>query len=73
MRALRYVTGVTRTEKFMNNVIGERCGVKEDVATKVEKGMIRWFGHVKEMIERRLTKQTDKASISGQVGKGPRR
>jgi hypothetical protein len=31
--------------------------VKEDVVTKIEKNMLRWFGHVERMDERRLTKE----------------
>jgi hypothetical protein len=33
-------------------VIGEECGVKEDVVTKIEKNMLGWFGHVERMEER---------------------
>jgi hypothetical protein len=32
--------------------------VKEDVVTNIEKNMMRWFGHVKRMDERRLTKES---------------
>jgi hypothetical protein len=40
-----------------NDLIREECGVKEDVVTKIEKNMLRWFGHVEMMDERRLTKE----------------
>ena len=35
--------------------IRKRCGLKEDVVTKVEKSMLRCFGHIERMSERRLT------------------
>ena len=53
-----------------NEVIRERCGLKEDVVTKVEKSMLRWFGHVERMSERRLTKGIYVADVSGNAGRG---
>jgi hypothetical protein len=38
-------------------VIREKCGVKEDVVTKIEKNMLRWFGHVERMDEKRFIRQ----------------
>ncbi|GBP00417.1 hypothetical protein EVAR_972_1 [Eumeta japonica] len=35
----------------------KRCGLKEDVVTRIEKGMLRWFGHLERMNEYRLTKK----------------
>jgi hypothetical protein len=37
--------------------------VKEDVVTKIEKNILRWFGHVEGMDERRLTKEIYKADL----------
>jgi hypothetical protein len=54
--------------------IREECGVKEDVVTKIEKNMLRWFGHVEGMDETRLTKEIYKADLGGNAGRGrPRR
>ena len=33
-------------DKLRNEVIRERCGKKDDVVTKIENSMLRWFGHV---------------------------
>lgn len=74
MRSLRSMSGISIMDKVRNSVIRESCGLKEDVVTKIEKGMLRWFGHVERMDEKRLTKQIWKASVSGGVGRGrPRR
>ena len=57
-----------------DDVIRELCGVKEDVVTKVEKRMLRWFGHGERMSESRLSKGIWKANVSGNAGRGrPRR
>jgi hypothetical protein len=48
--------------------------VKEDVVTKIEKNMLRWFGHVERMDERRLTKENNEADLDVNAGRGrPRR
>jgi hypothetical protein len=51
-------------------VIREECGVTEDVVTKIEKNMLRWFGHVERMGERRLTKEVYEADVGGNAGRG---
>jgi hypothetical protein len=53
MRALRSMIGVKLSDRVRNEVIREECGVKEDVLTEIKKNMLRWFGHVERMDERR--------------------
>jgi hypothetical protein len=53
MRALRSMIGVKLSDRVRNEAIREEYGVKEDVVTKIEKNMLRWFGHVERMDERR--------------------
>ena len=74
MRALRSMCGVTLKDRVRNSVIRERCGLKEDIMTRIEKGVLRWFGHVERMDDRRLTKKIYKENVSGTAGRGrPRR
>ncbi|GBP08652.1 hypothetical protein EVAR_7256_1 [Eumeta japonica] len=42
-----------------------RCGLKEDLVTRVEKGMLRWFGHLESANESTLTKQIYRANEHG--------
>jgi hypothetical protein len=66
--------GVKLSDRVRNDVIREECGVKEDVVTKIEINMLRWFGHVERMDERRLTKEIYEADVGGTAGRGrPRR
>jgi hypothetical protein len=41
---------------------------------KIEKNMLRWFGHVERTDERKLTKEIYEANVGGNAGRGrPRR
>jgi hypothetical protein len=44
--------------------------VIQDVVTKIEKNMLRWFGHLERMDERSLTKEIYKADLGGIAGRG---
>jgi hypothetical protein len=55
--------GVKLSDRVRNDVIRQECVVKEDEVTKIEKNMLRWFGHVERMDERRLTKEIYKADL----------
>jgi hypothetical protein len=45
-----------------------------DVVTEIEKNMLRWFGHVGRMDERRLAKEIYEVDVGGNAGRGrPRR
>ncbi|GBP27574.1 hypothetical protein EVAR_18769_1 [Eumeta japonica] len=49
----------------------ERCGLKENVVTRVERGMLWWLGPLERMNESRLTKQIYRANVCDEkVGKG---
>jgi hypothetical protein len=74
MRELRSMIGVKLSGRVRNVVNREECGVKEDVVTKIEKNMLKWFDHVEWMDERRFTKEIYEADFGGNAGRGrPRR
>ncbi|GBP60318.1 hypothetical protein EVAR_26730_1 [Eumeta japonica] len=71
MRSLRSTCGVSRKDICKNSDIRERCGLKEEVVTGVERGMLLWFGHLERMKESGLTKQIYRANVcDGKVCKG---
>ncbi|GBP89017.1 hypothetical protein EVAR_36611_1 [Eumeta japonica] len=52
----------------------ERRMEKENVVTRVEKGVLRWFGHLERMNEGGLTKQIYRADVCDErVDKNPRK
>ncbi|GBP20992.1 hypothetical protein EVAR_9566_1 [Eumeta japonica] len=72
MRSLYSMCGVSRKDKCRNCDDREGgCALMEDVVTKVEKGVLRWFGHLERMNESGLSKQIYRANVcDGKVGKG---
>ncbi|GBP75840.1 hypothetical protein EVAR_53912_1 [Eumeta japonica] len=52
-----------RKDRCRNCDVRDLCGLKEDVITKIERGMLRWFGHLKKMNESRLIKQIYRANV----------
>ncbi|GBP38186.1 hypothetical protein EVAR_18065_1 [Eumeta japonica] len=51
MRSLSGMCGVSRKDRCRNSDVRERCGLKDDVETRVERGMLRWFDHLERMNE----------------------
>ena len=45
--------GVTKWDKIRNGDIRWRAGIEEILAEKVDRRVLRWFGHVKRMDEGR--------------------
>ncbi|GBP21317.1 hypothetical protein EVAR_11713_1 [Eumeta japonica] len=71
MQFLRSICGVSLKDRCTNSDIRERCGLKEDVATREERDMLRCFRHIEMMNENRLKKQIYKVNVyDGRVGKG---
>ncbi|GBP40982.1 hypothetical protein EVAR_26063_1 [Eumeta japonica] len=63
MRSLPNVCGVCLKDRCRDNDVRKQCGLKEDVATKIEKGMLQWFGYMQKMNERRPPKLTYRANV----------
>ena len=56
MKALRLIKGITRRDKIRNEDIRRELGV-ESILDFVERGQLRWFGHVKRMDHERYPKR----------------
>ncbi|GBP74848.1 hypothetical protein EVAR_55346_1 [Eumeta japonica] len=53
---------VSRKDRCRNSDVRERCGSKEDVVTRVERGTLRWFGRLERMNGSRRTQQIYRAN-----------
>ncbi|GBP05046.1 hypothetical protein EVAR_3392_1 [Eumeta japonica] len=47
----------------VGTVMPERSGLKEDVTTRTESGMLRWFDHLERMNQSRPTKQIYRTNV----------
>ena len=56
MKVLRLIKGITRLDKHRNEDIRRELGV-ESILDFVERGQLRWFGHVKRMGDERYPKR----------------
>ena len=56
MRVLRIIKGVTRLDRIRNADIRRELGV-DNILELIEKGQLRWYGHVKRMGESRYPRQ----------------
>ena len=56
MKTLRLIKGVTRLDRLRNEDIRRELGV-EGILDFVERGQLRWFGHVKRMDQERYPRR----------------
>ncbi|GBP36261.1 hypothetical protein EVAR_85509_1 [Eumeta japonica] len=63
MRSLSSMCRVSWKDRCRNSNVRERCGLKEDVVTGVERGMLRWFARLERVNKSSLTKQIYRANV----------
>merc|ERR1712121_444092 len=66
MQCLRNMCGVTRWNRLRNVAVRERVGVKENMCERVDKKVLKWFGHFERMGDERLTKKVSKLEVNGE-------
>ena len=70
MKCLRSMTGVSRLDRVRNEVVRARTGVRRELATRVDKNVLRWLGHVERMDNERLLKKVVNAKVEGRSARG---
>ena len=65
MNCLRSMTGVFQLDRVRNEVVRERTGVRRELAARVDMNVLRWFGHVERMYNKRLLKKVMNAKAEG--------
>ena len=64
MRFLQKIKGITMFNKLCNTAIREYRNI-ELLLLRVERSLLRWFGHVSRMPQEQLPNQTLYAAVSG--------
>jgi hypothetical protein len=54
----RSAPGTSRLLKVRNEVIGEKMGVTQTILERMENNVLKWYGHVVGMEDKRWPKQT---------------
>ena len=70
MRCLRSMAGVSRMDRVRNEVVRQRTDVNGTLANRVDRSVLRWFGHMERMEDERLVKRVMKARVSGRNARG---
>ena len=70
MKCLRSICGVTIRDRIRNEEIRRRVGVQNDLSGRVERCVLRWFGHVERMDDERLAKMVYASGVDGRRGRG---
>jgi len=69
MNCLRSMCGVTRMDRLRNEIRG-RVGVREKISERVDREMLKWFGHVVPMRDERLTMKVYESEVEGVRSRG---
>ena len=62
-----------RWDRIRNEEIRRKAGIKETLAEKVDRRVLRWFGHVKSMNERCRPRRVKAAKVEDLQGIGRHR
>ena len=56
--------------RVRNEVVRRRVGVSEKLSKRVDRKVLKWFGHVERMGSDRLTKRVYMSEVDGTRGRG---
>ena len=65
MKCLRSLVGVSRMDRVRNEEVRRRAGIENELASRADQRVLRWFGHVKRMDEYRMARKVLMAHVSG--------
>ena len=66
---LRNMCGIRRVDGVRNAIVRERCGCKLNVLERIERNVLKGFGHVERMEEERLVKRVYQANVEDSRGR----
>ena len=65
MKCLVSLVGVSRMDRVINEEVRSRAGIERELASRADRRVLRWFGHVERMDENRMTRRVLMAEVSG--------
>ena len=70
MNGLRAICDLSRRDRVRNVRIREICNWNKSLVTRVEQGVLKWFGHVNRMDDERLARKLFVSEVVGERGRG---
>merc|ERR1711973_521573 len=62
--------GVSRLDRLRDDGVRRMTGVRKELAARVDRKVLRWFGHVERMDDDRLLKKVVSARVDGRGARG---
>ena len=57
MKCLRSLVGLSRMDRVRNEEVRRRAGTERELASRADRRVLRWFGHVERMDEYHMTRR----------------
>lgn len=73
MKCLRSMVGVTSMDRERNEVIRRRTDIRTEIICRVDRYVLRRFGHIERMDDNSLIKRVMRESVSGTAMRGSAR
>ena len=64
IKCLRTLVGVSRMDRVRNAEVRRRAGKERELASRADKRLLRWFGHVERIDEYRIARRVLMADVS---------
>ena len=65
IKCLRSLVGVSRIDRVRNEEVRRRAGIERELASRADRRVLRWFGHVERMDEYRMARMVLMAKVRG--------
>ena len=65
MKCLRRLFGVSRMDRVRKEEVHRRAGIKTELASRADRGVLRWFEYVERMDEYRMARRVLMAEVEG--------
>ena len=70
MNCLRNICCLRRIGRVLNVANRGRCRKNVSVSSRIDQGMLRWFGHVERMGDEKMTKRAYESDVRGARRRG---
>ena len=65
MKCFKSLVGVSRMDRVRNEEVRRRAGIDNELTSRVDQRVLRWFGHLERMDEYRMARRVLMAEVSG--------